>query len=247
MTLDNTQPQTIRAILGLRKLIIEGQLQPGERVLEQTLVDLLDVSRTPARAALIRVCEEGLLETLPGGGYVVARFSETDVFDAIDIRGTLEGMAARLAAERGVGDSILNAMRRCVEELDDVVEGLGRNPDLADYVRLNDRFHDLLLQAAHSPMLKRALERQTLLPFAAPNAFVSISRADTAAVQDILVMSQQQHRAIVEAIERREGTRAQALAMEHARSAWKFLRRVFQADRSQPLPPSLKFLEPYLR
>ncbi|MEY3253053.1 MAG: hypothetical protein RL227_2026 [Pseudomonadota bacterium] len=247
MTLETGQPQTIRAILGLRKLIIEGQLAPGERVLEQTLVDLLDVSRTPARAALLRVCEEGLLDQIPGGGYAVARFSEGDVFDAIAIRGTLEGMAARLAAERGPGEPVLKAMHRCVDELDGVVDNLVRNPDLTDYVRLNDRFHDLLLQGANSPMLRRALERQMALPFAAPNAFVSISRADTAEVQAILVVSQDQHRSLVEAIEHREGTRAEGIALEHARSAWKFLRRVFQADRAATLPPSMKFLEPHLR
>lgn len=247
MTIDSTQSQTIRAVLGLRKLIIEGQLRPGERVLEQALVERLKVSRTPARAALIRVCEEGLLQGLTGGGYVVASFSEADVFDAIDIRGTLEGMGARLAAERGAAPAVLTAMHATVNELDGVVERLAQTPDLAEYVRLNDRFHDLLVQAAQSRMLKRALERQTMLPFAAPNAFVSISRADTAEVQAILVVSQDQHRAIVEAIERRESARAQYIAMEHARSAWKFLRRVFQMDRTTPLPPSLKFLEPSLR
>ena len=91
---DSAPSQTIRAILGLRGLIIEGALEPGARVLEQTLVDRLGVSRTPARAALIRLCEEGLLEQMSSGGYVVARFSANDVFDAIAIRGTLEGMAA---------------------------------------------------------------------------------------------------------------------------------------------------------
>ncbi len=247
MTLESGQPQTIRAILGLRKLIVEGQLAPGERVLEPTLVDRLGVSRTPARAALLRLFEEGLLEQMPGGGYVVARFSESDVFDAIAIRGTLEGMAARLAAERGAGEAVLSAMHRCVDELDTVVDNLEHNPDLTGYVRLNDRFHDLMLQGARSPMLRRALERQMALPFAAPNAFVSISRADTEEVQSILVVSQEQHRSLLEAIEQREGTRAEAVAIEHARSAWKFLRRVFQAGRVGSLPPSLKFLEPHLR
>lgn len=244
---DTTPSLTIRAILGLRGLIVEGQLPPGERVLEQTVVERLGVSRTPARAAIHRLCEEGLLEQMPGGGFAVARFSETDVFDAIAIRGTLEGMAARLAAERGAAASTIAALRRCVEELDEVVTRLAINADLTDYVRLNDRFHELLLQAAQSPMLRRALERQTALPFAAPNAFVNISRAETAQVQAILVVSQDQHRSIVDAIENREGTRAQALAIEHSQSAWKFLRRIFQSDRSAPLPPSIKFLEPYLR
>ena len=247
VNLESGQPQTIRAILGLRGLIIEGHLAPGERVLEQTVVDRLRVSRTPARAALLRVSEEGLLEQMPTGGYAVARFSETDIFDAIAIRGNLEGMAARLAAERGASDAVLTALHRCVSDLDGVVARLSSDPDLTDYVRLNDRFHDLLLQASQSPMLRRALERHTALPFAAPNAFVNISRADTADVQAILVDSQEQHRSIVEAIEEREGTRAEALAIERSRSAWKFLRRLFRSGRIAALPPSMKFLEPSLR
>ena len=134
-----------------------------------------------------------------------------------------------------------------MQELDGIVAGLSSDPDLTGYVRLNDRFHELLLQAAQSPMLRRALERQMALPFAAPNAFVNISRADTAQVQAILQVSQEQHRCIVEAIELREGARAQALAIEHSRSAWKFLRRLFEAEPSEPLPPAIKFLEPVLR
>jgi len=239
--------QTLRAVLGLRRLIIEGDLAAGERVPEQTLVDRLGVSRTPARTALSRVCEEGLLEQLPSGGYTVATFSESDLFDAIAIRGTLEGMAARLAAERGCPDTTLKALKRCLSELDHVVEGLRDSPDLTDYVRLNDELHDLLLGAAASPMLRRTLERHMALPFAAPNAFVNITRADTSEVQAILIVSQDQHRCIVEAIEMREGHRAQALAMEHSLSAWKFLRRIISGNHRQPLPPSIKFLEAYLR
>lgn len=224
MTDESGSSQTIKAVLGLRGMIIEGHLRPGERVLEQALVDRLGVSRTPARAALIRVCEEGMLEQLPSGGYAVARFSEEDVFDAIGIRGTLEGMAARLAAERGAPAEVLAAMHQCVDELDGVIDRLETSPDLTDYVRLNDRFHDLLYDAARSPMVKRSLEKLAVLPFAAPNAFVSVSQSDTAAVRAVLVVSQEQHRCIVEAIERREGTRAESLAIEHSRSAWKYLR-----------------------
>lgn len=238
------QSQTIRAVLGLRGLIIEGALQPGARVLEQMLVDRLGVSRTPARVAMLRVCEEGLLEELPTGGYAVARFSEEDVFDAIAIRGTLEGMAARLAAERGVSPILLSKMRRCVDDLDDVIERLNTSPDLTDYVRLNDRFHDLMYEAAQSPMLKRSLERLVVLPFAAPNAFVSVTQSDTAAVRAVLVISQEQHRSIVDAIERREGTRAESITIEHSRSAWKYLRLILDAGNPVLHLPGMNLVVP---
>lgn len=227
---DITPSQTIKAVLGLRGMILDGELQPGERVIEQMLVDKFGVSRTPARAALARVCEEGLLENVRGGGYAVAKFSDNDVFDAIAIRGTLEGMAVRLAAERGVNMPLLTALKKCVDELDQVVSNLEDNPDLTEYVRLNDKLHDLLMQASQSAMVKRSLERLVTLPFAAPNAFVSLVSGDREIVRKILRTSQDQHRAIVEAIEAREGTRAEALAQEHSRSAWKYLQIIFNAE-----------------
>lgn len=233
---DITPSQTIKSVLGLRGMILDGELKPGARVIEQMLVDKFGVSRTPARAALARVCEEGLLENVRGGGYTVAKFSDSDVFDAIAIRGTLEGMAARLAAERGVSLPLLTALKKCVDDLDQVVARLEIDPDLTEYVRLNDKLHDLLMQACQSTMLKRSLERLVTLPFAAPNAFVSLVAGDRHEVRKILRTSQDQHRWIVEAIEAREGTRAEALAHEHSRSAWKYLQLIFNAEATPDLP-----------
>ena len=94
--------QTVKAQLRLRELIVGGVLKPGQRIAELALVERIGVSRTPIRMALVRLQEEGLLEALPSGGFMVKDFSEEDIRDAIELRGTLEGLAARLAAERGV-------------------------------------------------------------------------------------------------------------------------------------------------
>jgi GntR family transcriptional regulator of vanillate catabolism len=223
---DTSQPQSVRAVLGLRGLIIKGELKPGMRVTEQNLVDRLRVSRTPARAALQSVCDEGLLEGLPSGGYVVTGFTEEDMFDSIAIRGNLEGMAARRAAERGAPPRVLDAMRRCVRELDDVVQALEPTGDLADYMRLNHEFHSLLQDAAQSAMLRRAIERSVSLPFASPNAFVNVEGVRTREDRIMLIVAHDQHRSLVEAIAHREGARAEALAVEHSRAASKYLGRV---------------------
>jgi len=239
---DSGSSQTLKAVLGLRGMLIEGQIRPGERVLEQRLVDALGVSRTPARAALMQVCEEGLLEHVPGGGYVVAKFSMSDVLDAISIRGALEGMATRLAAERGVSSMLLHQMKGCVAELDNVVANLSRDPDLTQFVRLNDRFHELLMQAAGSPMLKRSVERLVVLPFAAPNAFVTVAHPDNEGIRRILTQAQEEHRAIIEAIEHREGARAESLSKEHARAAWKYLRLILEAESAVAEFPGLALI-----
>ncbi|HWH81257.1 MAG TPA: GntR family transcriptional regulator, partial [Burkholderiaceae bacterium] len=93
--------QAVKAQLALRELILGGELRPGARIAELWLVERLGVSRTPVRLALVRLAEEGLLDTLPSGGYAVRDFSEADIVDAIELRGTVEGLAARFAAERG--------------------------------------------------------------------------------------------------------------------------------------------------
>ena len=99
--------QSVRAQLRLREMILAGELAGGLRIAELALVERLGVSRTPIRAALQRLEQEGLLQRLAGGGYAVRTFSETDVSDAIALRGTLEGLAARLAAERGVPADVM--------------------------------------------------------------------------------------------------------------------------------------------
>ena len=96
----------VRAQLQLREMILAGELPGGARIAELAIVERLGVSRTPIRAALMRLEQEGLLEALPNGGYAVRIFSEHDVSDAIELRGTIEGLSARLAAELPAGTVI---------------------------------------------------------------------------------------------------------------------------------------------
>ncbi|MFM2290008.1 MAG: hypothetical protein RL684_3151 [Pseudomonadota bacterium] len=225
--------QTLRAQLRLRQLILEGQLKPGERIPELTLVDRLGVSRTPVRAALVRLAEEGLLEAAGSGGFVVRSFTEAEAFDAIDVRGTLEGAAARRAAERHPDARELAQIRDCVHALDALVARPRlRAADFADYVRLNEQFHAQLVSLARSPALERAIVRIVALPFASPSAFVA-AQAALADARETLLIGQSQHRAILEAISAGEGARAEAAAREHSLLAKKNLRSV--ADRDAPL------------
>ncbi len=99
---DRAVSQTVRAQLALRDLILSGRLRSGERISELGAVETTGVSRTPVRMALVRLEEEGLLEAIPSGGFMVKAFTERDILDSIELRGVLEGLAARFASERGV-------------------------------------------------------------------------------------------------------------------------------------------------
>jgi len=93
-----SESQIERAVLRLRELILKGEFEAGERVSEAPLTSRLGVSRTPIRLALERLAHEGLLEPYPTGGFVARRFTLDEVWDGIEVRGLLEGAAARMAA-----------------------------------------------------------------------------------------------------------------------------------------------------
>ena len=218
--------QSMRAQLVLRELIGAGELKPGERITELAMVERLAMSRTPIRTALVRLQEEGLLEPLPGGGFIVREFSEGDIHDAIELRGTLEGLAARLAAERGVPATLMAEVRECLTQIDTLLA----TPKLTDsafatYAEHNGRLHALLSEMSGSALLQRQIERAVTLPFASPNGFVMADRGGPRA-RDRLMIAHEQHHAMVEAIARGEGTRAEALAREHARNAQRNLATV---------------------
>ncbi|MGE0115735.1 MAG: GntR family transcriptional regulator [Steroidobacteraceae bacterium] len=216
---DPRAAQTLKAQLRLRQLILDGELKPGQRVPELALVERTGVSRTPIRAALLRLAEEGLLEPSVSGGFVVRAFDESEVFDAIDIRGTLEGAAARRAAERHPSYAELADLRDCVGAMDAVVNSRKLGVEqFSDYVRLNQRYHGLLVALAHSPVLTRTIERIVALPFASPSAFVLVQAALPDSQQTLLV-AQEQHRTILEAISAGESSRAESMAREHSNLA----------------------------
>jgi GntR family transcriptional regulator of vanillate catabolism len=204
-----------RALITLRQRILGGDLPGGTRLYEVALAEELGISRTPVRAALSRLAEESLLDRA-NGGFVVRSFALRDVVDAIELRGVLEGTAARLAAERGVPEAQMAEARQIVRQIDGLFRG--EEIDMEAYSGLNSRFHSLLAQMSQSPVLQREIERITALPFAAPSAFLDDHSHQLDSVKT-LAAAQEQHRALLEAITHREGSRAESLAREHARAA----------------------------
>ena len=238
----SSAPQAVKAQLALRELILGGELKPGARIAELWLVERLRVSRTPVRLALVRLAEEGLLDALAGGGYAVKEFSESDIADGIELRGTLEGLAARFAAERGVSPVLVTEARECLERID---AALAR-PALTDetftlYVQENAHFHALLAEMAGSSLLARQLEKAKALPFASPNGFVMAQSIGPHA-RDVLVVAQEQHRMVLEAIAQREGARAEALMREHARIARRNLQQALRNHQSLQLVPGARLI-----
>lgn len=206
-----------KGLLGLRSLVMGGALEANTRLPEVALAERLGISRTPLRKAMDRLVSEGLLERMEAGGCRVARFTTEDIRDAIELRGVIEGTAARMSAERGVSSDILDHADRVLDAIDDA---LGR-PDGIDfdaYVHQNAEFHDLLSHMPGSAVIQREVERICCLPLASPSSFLQEQEL-IPNFQASLSLAQDHHRGILNAIRNREGARAEALTREHARLA----------------------------
>jgi GntR family transcriptional regulator, vanillate catabolism transcriptional regulator len=212
-------PQIFRAVLRLRELILTGELAAGQRVAELKLVDTVGVSRTPLRLAMERLEHEGLLARRPAGGFIVREFTFKEVQDAIELRGALEGLACRFAAEYPAGPDKFDALYATLDSIDDLLQSPPATlPAFAQYMDLNEEFHRQLVELAANPLVSRLLDQVRSLPFASPSAFVN-AHAGSSDPLRLFVVAQEQHRTIVEAISLRDSARAEALAREHARLA----------------------------
>jgi GntR family transcriptional regulator of vanillate catabolism len=144
----------MRALIALRRRILSGEIAGGTRLYEVPLAEDLQISRTPVREAMSRLVEEGLLERARSGGFLVRSFGVADVIDAIELRGVMEGTAARLAAERGVAPEDLAQIRDIVARLD---ECFGEEPGDVEFDRysdLNAQFHEQLARLCRSKVVE---------------------------------------------------------------------------------------------
>ena len=210
--------QLSEAVVRIREMILRAQLAPGQRVAEAPLADLLGMSRTPVRQALPLLAQEGLLLEHETRGFVVRAFTVSDILDAIDLRGAIEGVAVRRITERGATKTFLRAIRDCLE-MGDAIFRKRRvdDSDEARYAEMNGRFHALIVEEANSSLLAATLERNNHIPFAGAQA-VAFGQIDLEGVYDLLSYSHRQHHKIVEAIEAGQSARAEALMREHANS-----------------------------
>jgi GntR family transcriptional regulator, vanillate catabolism transcriptional regulator len=200
----------------LRQFIVEGRYRAGSRLAEIPVAAALGVSRTPVRLAFRTLEQEGLLHKTGKRGLVVRAFDEADVLCAIEVRGALEGLAARRLAEAGPDATVLATRRQCLVEGDEVLAG-GRLDEagVARWAALNQRFHAAIVGGTGSRVLADAIARNNHLPFASADSITIDRRAPEAEARK-LQFAQLQHRLIVDALERGESARVEALMREHA-------------------------------
>jgi len=148
----------------LRERVLSGEFEPGERLPEERLSEALGVSRMPVREALRALAAEGLVSLEPRRGASVTAYTEQQVQELVEVRATLEGLNARLAAKRHDPRQIAGLQR--------IVEASARineRSDLAEIQKHNERFHAAVEDLAANSVLMgivRSLRDRTALIFA---------------------------------------------------------------------------------
>jgi GntR family transcriptional regulator, vanillate catabolism transcriptional regulator len=200
----------------LRTRIASGELTAGQRLREEQVAQAHGVSRMPVRLAFRTLAEEGLLQRAGARGYEVRAFSATDVECAVEVRGVLEGLAARRLAERGLTAAESDALQDCLDEGEAVLAaGVLLPEDVQRWSQLNQRFHATVVDGAGSSVVATAIARNDHLPFASAGSILVDPGALSAEYRK-LQLAQLQHRLLVQALRAGEAARAEALAREHA-------------------------------
>ncbi len=190
----------------IRKAIREGRVATGAHLTEVDLASWLGMSRTPIREAMRRLESEGLLLNQPFRGALVMRLDADDMRQMFAVRELLEPAAAAACA-MNAGPAEIAALRAIIKleaaQLD--------NP--AALIPLNRQFHNIILESAHNQFLSKAIAGvYSLIPLLGDSNLLNGPHAREAHAQ---------HRAIVDAIERRDAGRADAVAREHVRQSLK--------------------------
>ncbi|MCE8035482.1 GntR family transcriptional regulator [Billgrantia tianxiuensis] len=200
----------------LRKLIGEGFYQPGERIGEVAVAEQLGVSRTPVRLAFRTLEQEGLLQQAGKRGFMVREFTEADVLCAVEVRGVLEGLAARRLAEQGLSQELDAELQVWIQRGRELLaKGFLEERDVDVWSELNRHFHETIVGSAGSPVIGDAIARNNHLPFAAADSIVIDSEALDREYRK-LQLAQTQHELVFQALRHGEGARAEMLMREHA-------------------------------
>jgi GntR family transcriptional regulator of vanillate catabolism len=208
----------------LRDRIVTGDMQPGTKLLQLELAEQLKVSRTPLREALRILENDGLVRTHDGNRtVVVAGVSAKDVQDMYQVREVVDGLAARLAAERGFTRELEREAKRLLKEMSSTVTDL-RDPQ--HRTRTHARFHELILQTSGNTKLEafrsmvRTSSSAAYMPtIEDPSSVMLVRQGSSATFQEFMEEAEREHAEIFATIKSGDPEAAEVIARKHIRRA----------------------------
>lgn len=183
----------------LREAILRGYYKPGQKLDQTEIAESLNVSRSPVREALRTLAAENLVQMYPHRGAVVATLSVEELEEIYFLRGTLEGVAVRLATSK-IGQPHLTQLKT-------ILEKMNQTSDLDEWLELNREFHNTIYEVINRPRLLSII--QSLRNISAPYTRQYISSPEH------LRETQLGHQHILEALHDRDGERAEEETKKH--------------------------------
>lgn len=191
----------------LKAMILEGKLPPGSKIYQDKIAGELAISRTPLVAALKKLEQERLVKAIPRRGFYVRRFSPQEMIHIFELREVLEGLAARR-----VSQSITDAQ---IQRLKNFFKGLKASDDPQEVKRYADedrRFHHFLIEVGGNDLLSSILGTYSIVSYSYQGGSLSgLVRSPKETIHE--------HRALIEAISRRDPFKAEELARLHLRKS----------------------------
>jgi DNA-binding GntR family transcriptional regulator len=217
ITLNRTQrsgsPTRVQVYVALRDAIVRGQLEPGQRLSENTLAAEMGVSRTPIREGLSLLREDRLVETVPQLGSFVARVDPAAIGDAQFIRESLECAAIRLSA-KVAGEADIAELEENLQNQDRaIVQG-----DLDAFYLLDDSFHHALCDLSGHRSVWTVSERA--------KAHLNRIRRLSLGMPNYLEEMLSEHRQVLEAVASHDPTQAEKHLRAHLRTVLRELPRM---------------------
>lgn len=215
----STQRGSEKAYETLRQRLVGGHYKPGTQLKEEPLAREFGISRTPVRAALKRLVEDGLATADAGQGIHVAQWSEWDIEETFQLRMLLEPYAASLAATRG-GDELVAKLKASNVQMASAIADVGHvdgGGAIARIQEANRAFHHTLLDHSGSPRLRAMLDTMIDMPIIVRSFYLYTSAE--------LEQSLHHHQDLTLAAEARDGELARQVMQLHLRMSYhRFMR-----------------------
>jgi len=205
-----------KTLASLRKMILDGTLPKGQKIAEQPISELLGVSRTPVRVAFKRLVDEGMLELSNTRRYIVRGIDREQIRGVLEVRGVLEGLAAKRLAQYGASDEVKKILSDSIA----ASQGLLRSrtfseKEYAQHERFNTIFHRTIVEKCGNSHILQTCDRMAHLPLAALGTVI-YDRENMEREHDRLMLGVMQHQIIFKAIVDGDPLRAEAVAREHS-------------------------------
>jgi DNA-binding GntR family transcriptional regulator len=198
----------------LRKAIMDQRLKRGDHLVENTVAEKMNISRTPVREAFRQLESEGLVVHMPRRGTIVLGITRDDAVDIYNIREVLEGLVVRLACEKRNQEDI-DQLHSCIRRMDQAIQEDSHD----ELMRLHRAFNETVLQIGRSERLTGMM--QQLYEYLTSLRTISLESVER---QKIAL---EEHLAIVKAIEESKPEEGETLARKHVRKARKaFLKNI---------------------